>query len=189
MKIGNKRWLVTLVAFIAIVSIGIIYSSLYPWSKFNCTQNYVDVNSGRLRSVRFICFLKVYDMVQETEYSKLWKSFSGNYPKADWQPESTLQGFWPRLSPHYAYLGVILWEDSLLTAFETTKFDRDTQKQIIESFSTLLRTNPIAAERFSHKCLAFAVDKHVAGQNVITNVPVWLLDAQSYLSQTNQNRP
>jgi len=80
MKIRNKRWLVILVAFITVVLIGIIYSDLYPWSKFNCTQNYVDVNTGRTRSVRFICFLKVYDVVQETEYSKLWKSFSGNYP-------------------------------------------------------------------------------------------------------------
>ena len=148
MRAGSKRWLVTLVASITILLTGIIFSDLYPWSQFNCTQNYVDVNTGRMRSVRFICFLKVYAAEQETEYSKLWKSFFGNYPEADWQRESTLQGFWPHMSPHYAYLGVILWEDSLLTAFETTKFDRDTQQRIVESFSTLLRTNPIAAEHF-----------------------------------------
>jgi len=150
-----------------------IWSMCHPWSRINCTTRYVDVNTGRMRSVRYFLFLQVSDTIINTDFATLRKAICGNFQEPEWHTESTLRGFLPKNSPQYAYLGTFLWQDTILIGLETAKFSGQEKRFIIESFLALLKTNPIAAQRFSVDCIKFA-NEHSSGE-VVTNLPAWFL--------------
>jgi hypothetical protein len=160
------------------------WSSLYPWSKLNCVQRYIDVKTGRFRTVRFILYFQVSDTVEETPYSQVWEKYFGDYPEGEWHNVSALRGFFPDLSPEYAYLGAIFWEDGIMLTFDTAKFTEQDKEAIIKTFAQLMQGHPMEARRYSMDCFHFA-NQHHTDRDFITNAPSWLLDCGNYLSMSN----
>ena len=181
MKPKAKQFAVTLgITLTVVVGAAAVWSIQNPWSRFNCTENYVDVTAGRAKSERFLLYMKIRESVRETAYSRVWKELFGGYPEADWKIESKLRGFCPHNSPNYGYHGAFLWQDAVVACLETGKFGEKDKRLILQSFSTLLRSHPLAAQNYSEECLAFASNGHADPS--FTNVPLWLLNSQTFLT-------
>ena len=58
---------------------------LSPASPFIRHYLFVDLHTGRIRSVKYVAFVKLYAQVEETDTSQLWGQYFGTSPEPEWQ--------------------------------------------------------------------------------------------------------
>jgi hypothetical protein len=93
---------------VALIAIGVLVTpfclqalDLFTWSRINCREEYLDINSGRMRIQRWYWYLLLSDHTQETAISR----FAPNAADHDFQPVNTFSFLKP-ISPHYHFHGV-----------------------------------------------------------------------------------
>jgi hypothetical protein len=138
---------------------------------------FVDVHTGRQRSIRYVAFVRTRDVVVETAISRLWRQYFGAYPEPDWQLNQKLWGFLVRHSDGEPEFAVNSWELELGWALDYGTFDEATKREIIRSYIGYLeRRQPGFAHEYVSDVLSFATkDRGVAA----TNVPTWLPHPES----------
>ncbi|MEX1016852.1 MAG: hypothetical protein WDZ31_08900 [Phycisphaeraceae bacterium] len=96
------RFAIGLPAFVAGVLL-VLTSGIFVWSPLNCWHEEIDINSGRLRTTRYLLYVKVADETQQTWVSR---AISQPVGPADWHRVNT---FSPGTgnSPHYLYHSAI----------------------------------------------------------------------------------
>jgi len=147
-----------------------------PFSPLNRRQYYVDLHTGRIRSVRYLAFVKLDDTIQETDFSKLWKQYFGDYPEPDWQIFARFLGMSGHSTPDYQLTWRIDgWELALETAF--TRLDGSVKGDVIRSYIRFLeRRDPVGAEYYVNDVSEFVRD--FAGEITPTNAPSWLVNPE-----------
>jgi hypothetical protein len=79
---------------------------LFPWSGVNCSQDDVDIQSGRIRHTRYLLWFPVNQIVADSALTKELSAEDRTGKRAEWHPVMTLS---PGLhhSPHYVFHGAI----------------------------------------------------------------------------------
>jgi hypothetical protein len=65
----GRRTILRALLVVAAIPLGLLVLSffgLFPWSGINCTQSDIDLNSGRLRSTRYLLWLPVTRSVRDS---------------------------------------------------------------------------------------------------------------------------
>lgn len=112
-------------------------------------EKYVDARSGRMREVVRICGISVRDEVIESDFSTLWLRFVGTNSSPSWRLESRVP-LLGGVSPHYGYHGVFMWQNLMVTAFETSTNGLGDATNAFRTFLGLLESDdPRGAEAYA----------------------------------------
>jgi len=114
----------------------IIAGFLLPWSRINCWDEEIDLQSGRVRTTWYLCFLPVSVQINESAFSRVLTHEDTDGATPNWQRVNT---FSPGVhySPHYRFHGatteVSMVEDSWQAGRFTLEARRASAKRILES--------------------------------------------------------
>jgi hypothetical protein len=99
----------------------------FPWSEINCSQNDIDITSGRIRYTRYLLFLPVRRSVSESALSEALSREERAGEESDWHPVVT---FSPgvRHSPHYRFHGALYQIRLLEMCWESGKMTKEARR-------------------------------------------------------------
>jgi Zn-dependent protease with chaperone function len=184
---GHLRWWTE--CAVGLLILGAVFCGgwlwLNPWSRLNCSRNYLDANTGRIRKVRYVLFVKVTDQVQETACARAWRGLFGEYPNPDWKLEAAYPGFGRKMSSDSPYKGYFISQALLSSCFHKQFFTEAEQRAILRSYTTFLKNKPAAASDYCFACWNFVLENET---NLTINVPVWLLDTNAFLSYQRESQ-
>lgn len=104
-------------------------SGVVRWSPLNCWNDYIDINSGRVRHTWFLLYCKVGDRTEETWLSQ---ASDGPSPSPNWRCVNTFSPF-VHYSPHYRYHGAIYQLNRLAALEELVPFDPAARRKVARS--------------------------------------------------------
>jgi hypothetical protein len=108
---------VALLAAVVVFAVFLVLNYLFPWTELNCSHQDIDINSGRVRHIRFLIWVEIDENIQET-----WLSLAavGRGPPR-WHRVST---FSPGTghSPHYLYHSAVAQIEAIEKLDELVKF-------------------------------------------------------------------
>ncbi len=108
---------------------------LWPWSPMWRTEEDMNLVSGRVRSVRRVCFLPVLSKITDTPVSLELRVADG----ADaWVPVNHF-GIWPSHSPHFLHHSAIFNAHTLGRAYADGHWDNRARRLAATQFLKLLR--------------------------------------------------
>lgn len=118
--------------------LSVVVPFFFPWTKFNCWTESMDITCGRYHYERYFFFVKLADRIEETALSRLHHDIVGEPSQPVWRSVNT---FSPgvRHSPHYIHHGSLHAATTLTEAFEQATFHGDAQKETIQTFFRLLQ--------------------------------------------------
>jgi hypothetical protein len=122
------------------LALALLVAAARIWPELFCSRRYVDIRTGRSRLDRVV-FVPMYSRVAETPFSQVWKATFGDYPEPVWRLESRIAPLTRARSPGYGYLGAFFWQESVLAAFGTAKFDKWATKYALAQYMYLLERN------------------------------------------------
>jgi len=96
----KKSRSITLAAVCFILIFPFIFSITHPWTKIQCKKQYIDINTGMIRTQRYYWFLKYSDTIEPSFLSELLGANSAENPQ--WRIVNT-PSFGRRYSPHYSF--------------------------------------------------------------------------------------
>lgn len=132
----SRRRLIAAVVLVA-VALGVALSGIFTWSPVNCRHEDIDIRSGRVRTTRFILFIRVSERVTSTPVSDALQL--GDYDPADpeWHRVNTFSpgtGY----SPHYVFHGAIAQTQMLRMIWSISDFTpaarHETARQLLASW-------------------------------------------------------
>jgi len=119
-------------------------SAVFPWTRFNCWYQDVDIKTGRVREGRYLLCLKLYERTRNTAVTEALPA-SARDTAPEWQRANTLS--WPTgNSPHYNYHGAIYQMQEIEQAWQWAEFQPEAKQRVAE---TLLRLWQTAGNYFS----------------------------------------
>jgi hypothetical protein len=102
--------------------LGLSLLGFFPWSGVNCSQDDIDLSSGRIRHTRYLLWMPVARSVRDSSLTKAIPPDERSKAIPDWRPVvTTSPGL--RHSPHYQFHGAhnqirtleICWEWGKMT--------------------------------------------------------------------------
>ena len=87
----------------------------------------IDIRSGRVRSTRYVLFLRTGSSVVETPLSRALPAEPEGTP--DWQLVNTFDG-WSGVSPHHAYHGAINQTQHVALLWQLVPFDAEAKQMV-----------------------------------------------------------
>jgi hypothetical protein len=117
--------LLTLLAILTVILF--IVPVFMPWTRLNCSDQELDINSGRLRFSRYVLFYRVYQRIED---SRLTKALPADLlrPEAEWY---MVNRFSPGIhhSPHYIFHGGIHQIRTLETTWKMLNLSSDIRQR------------------------------------------------------------
>lgn len=104
LKTGRCTVVRTLFAVVIVLPMLLVFSlfGLFPWSGLNCCQNDIDLTSGRTRFTRYLLWVPVRRIVNDSTLTTALSLRDRTRLVAEWRPVVTLSpGF--HHSPHYRF--------------------------------------------------------------------------------------
>ncbi len=126
MKRACSKVLISLLVLIAAV---VVVPIFIPWTPINCTQQDVDIRTGRVRYSRYLAFCKVFERVEESALSRVLPREMVEGVKPEWERVNT---FSPGLghSPHYRFHGAFGQIREIEILWEAGEVDESTRRKI-----------------------------------------------------------
>ena len=122
------HWLaISIIAPIAIVLF--LISGFFQWSRLNCWNDYIDINSGRIRHVWYLLYYKVADHTEDTCLSRIHNEQTWS---PDWRCVNTFSPF-VHYSPHYKYHSAIYQMNLIDSAEKMIQFDFEAQQKVADT--------------------------------------------------------
>src|SRR5215213_5058884 len=102
-RIAAQRWF-KLVCLFLLISSPYWLCIFFPWSPINCRYEDIDIQSGRIRKMRYFLFMKVSERVGPSSISRAPMPEDFSRDQFHWRRVNT---FCPtiRHSPHHQYHG------------------------------------------------------------------------------------
>src|SRR3954467_12533128 len=97
------------------------------------TERYIDLNSGRMRTVIQIFDCTTREDISEPPFARIWMEEHGAYNPPQWEQESKV-GFISRRSPHFGFHGAFAWENAIVVAFKVSEFTPDMRSVVTSNF-------------------------------------------------------
>jgi len=118
---------------------GFVVPFFFPWTPLNCTDESIDITSGRKRVEKHFLYMKVADRIEETPLSGAYRELVGEPGQPDWRRVNT---FSPGVShsPHYIYHSALISARQLTEAFGSQRFTDRARKQAVLTFLGLLQS-------------------------------------------------
>ncbi len=134
-----KQCVIAFLLLVPSVTIALTLVGFIPWSKLNCWEYAVDIQSGRIRYTRYLFYATISQSVKDSSLTKLLRPETLNSPP-EWRIALT---FSPnvRHSPHYAYHGAMNQIEELERIFRLDDFSPDAKRAIGEKLLNLWQTN------------------------------------------------
>ncbi len=163
MALFSKRILAFLLAMLVLIMLSALLA--FP-TKCSRQNTFIDVRTGRMRTERYIFFMKVSDKFSDTDMSVIWKKIYGDYPEGDWRLVNTLNVFGIGVSPHYRYHGSLVWQKALVAAFGAARFDLDAERYAINTYFRFLADGDERgiAQRYAMHLLDYSTRNY--GENI-----------------------
>ena len=120
-------WLV--ISLLVLIAAVVVVPTFIPWTPINCTQQDVDIRTGRIRYSRYLAYCKVSERVEESALSRVLPREMVEGVKPEWEPVNT---FSPGLhhSPHYRFHGAFGQIRDIEILWEAGKVDESTRRKI-----------------------------------------------------------
>ncbi|RMG33642.1 MAG: hypothetical protein D6725_15375 [Planctomycetota bacterium] len=142
----------------------LVLTWVFPWAHLNCVQQDVDINSGRIRTVRFLFWMRLSERVRETWLSRAARARGA----AEWRRVNTFsagRGY----SPHYLYHSAINQIKTLERLDELTRFTPAARAQISARVLELWQQgSDDAAEAYIRRLSGVVVSAHRAGRRTLS---------------------
>jgi hypothetical protein len=116
-------------AIVALVAplIFVAVSCLLPWSEFNCWHEDVDINSGRIRTQTYVCFVCISERIEDTALSRaVLTDHEAGTP--NWKRVNTFS-LGGHHSPHYRFHGAITEIRWIEIIWETGRFTPEARQK------------------------------------------------------------
>ncbi len=108
---------------------------LLQWSPLNCSHEYIDINSGRIRRQHLLLGLCVSDSVEESSVSRLLVEDGLAAPPA-WRLVNTFSPL-VHYSPHYRYHGAVSQIRKMEMMWQLVPFAPEAKRQMAHDVLTL----------------------------------------------------
>jgi hypothetical protein len=162
-KLQKVKWCGGLLLLLLCASLCLSSMGFFPWSRLNCWQYDVDIQSGRMRCTRHLLFLPIKQSVEDSALSKLIESADVK-PSPDWHSVMTLS---PNVhhSPHYAFHGAMSQFGQLERVWNMGGFTPEVRKAAAKAVLELWQKNGsyFEATRYLNAVVELAAastDKH-----------------------------
>lgn len=133
-----RRTPLLLIIVLLLVMTWVIGLGCWPfitWSRLNCSCEYIDINSGRIRYQRYLVGLCIRESVEETALSRLVSADTEGKP-AEWRCVNTFSPM-VRHSPHYRYHGAIYQVQMLELFWDNYRFTPQARLQMARDVLSL----------------------------------------------------
>src|SRR5262245_32956245 len=119
---------ITLIFLTIAVATCIILPIFMPWTKLNCTDQELDINSGRLRFSQYVLFCRVSQRIEDSPLSSALPPDTFSRGDAEWRH---VNRFSPGVhhSPHFAFHSGIFQIRSLADAWEMQRLTPDLRQR------------------------------------------------------------
>jgi hypothetical protein len=133
----SRPW-VLIGVVVLLIGVLISVSGVFPWSRLNCREEEVDINSGRPRYRHYLLYVCVKDRTGESWVSR---ALPENKSLADWRPVNT---FSPGVhySPHYAFHSAIHHLRVLEGLDQMVPFEPDAKRKVAQHVIELWHDAP-----------------------------------------------
>jgi len=100
------------------------------WTGWNCTRDYIDITAGRNKVESHRYFLKTGEVIQDTEFTELYRRVVAEPPVPKWRIFRTLSPG-VRHSPNYPYSGAPADRRKLMDALNRAAFTEEAKKKAL----------------------------------------------------------
>ena len=117
-------------------SLAVAVSGIFTWSPLNCTQEEVDIRTGRLRYTWYLLYCKVSQRVEDSPLTTALLPKAVKSVEPDWHLVNTFSPFTHR-SPHYVFHGAVAEIREVAAVWDMAPFQPDAKRQIAQTVITL----------------------------------------------------
>ena len=136
---------------------------------------FIDVNTARIRHCKYFAYFKTQDEIIDSEVSKLWHQYFGEYSQAEWRMigRHTVGDRWHILDYPVSWY-YTSYESMLCDALNDPRLNENVRNSILKCFIKQLESDPWNSKFYILDVYGFIYENT---NHEIVNVPSWVTNS------------